>query len=60
MNPDFHFVLSMNVIVCSAGVRDALRTSVYTSPTNLEAEVLLSGMEFAMMVALSSKLFREH
>ena len=29
-------------------------------PTNLEAEVLLSGMEFVMMVALSSKLFREH
>ena len=36
-----------------------LRTSVCTSPIVLEAEVLLSGLEF-VMVALRSKLFKEH
>jgi hypothetical protein len=45
--PDFHFVLAMDVIVC-------------TGPTVLEADVLWSGLEFVMMVALSSKLFKEH
>jgi hypothetical protein len=40
MNPDFHFVLEMDVIVCTAGVRNVLRTSVCTSPAVLEAEVL--------------------
>ena len=34
MNPDFHFVLAMDVIVCTAGVGHVLRTSVCTSPTN--------------------------
>jgi hypothetical protein len=53
MNPDFHFVLVMDVIVCTTGVRNVLRTSVCTSPTVLEAELLWSGMEFVMMVALS-------
>ena len=37
-----------------------LRTSVCTSPIVLVTEVLWSGMEFVMMVALSSKLFKEH
>ena len=60
MNPDFHFVLVMDVVVCTAGVGNVLRTSVCTSPTTLEAEVLGSGVEFVMMVALSSKLFKEH
>jgi hypothetical protein len=50
MNPDFHFVLVMDVIVCTAGVGYVLRTSVCTSPTALEAEVLGSGLEFVMMV----------
>jgi hypothetical protein len=54
MNPDFHFVLVMDVIVCTAGVGNVLRTSVCTSPTALEAEVLGSGLEFVMMVALNS------
>jgi uncharacterized protein YerC len=57
MNPDFHFVLVMDVIVCTAGVDNVLRTSVCTV---LEAEVLWSRLEFVMMVALSSKLFMEH
>jgi hypothetical protein len=60
MNPDFHFVLAMDVIVYTAGVGNILRTSVCTSPTVLEAEVLWCGLEFVMMVALSSKLFMEH
>jgi hypothetical protein len=60
MNPDFHFVLAMDVIVCTAGVRNVLRTSVCTRPPVLESEVLWSGLEFVMMVALSSKLFKEH
>ena len=60
INPYFHFVLVMDVIVCTAGVWNVLRTSVCTSPTALEAEVLGSGLEFVMMVALSSKLFKEH
>ena len=50
----------MGVIVCTAGVGNALRTSMCTSPTVLEAEVLWPGLEFAMMVALSSRLFKEH
>jgi hypothetical protein len=58
MNPDFHFVLA--IIVYTAGVGNALRTSVWTGPTVLEAEVLWFGLEFVMMVALSSKLFKEH
>jgi transposase len=40
INPDFHFVLAMDVIVCTAGVGNVLRTSVCTSPTVLETEVL--------------------
>jgi hypothetical protein len=60
MNPDFHFVLAMDVIVCTAGVGNVLRTSVCTSPTVLGAEVLWSELEFVMMVALSSHLFMEH
>ena len=60
MNPDFHFVLVMDVIVCIAGVGNVLRTSVCTSPIVLEAEMLWSGLEFVMMVALSSELFKEH
>jgi len=60
MNADFHFVLAMDVIVCTAGVGNVLRTSVCTSLVVLEAEVLWSGLEFFMMVALSSKLFKEH
>ena len=60
MNPDFHFVLAMDVIVCTAGVWNVLRTSDCTSPIVLEAEVLWSGLEFVMMFALSSKLFKEY
>ena len=60
MNPDFHFVLAMDVIVCTAGVGNVLRTSVCMSPTVLETEVLWSGQKYVMMVALSSKLFKEH
>ena len=60
MNPDFHFVLAMDVIVCTTGVRNALETSVCTSPTVLEAEMLWSGLEFVVMVTLSSQLFKEH
>ena len=56
MISDFHYVLAMDVIVCFAGVGNVLRTSVCTSPTVFEAEVLWSGQEFVMMVALSSKL----
>jgi len=59
-NPDFHFVLAMDVIVCTAGVGNILRTSVFTRSTVLEAEVLWYGLELDMMVALSSKLFKEH
>jgi hypothetical protein len=51
MNPDVHFVHAMGVIVCTVGVGKDLRTSVCTSSTVLEAEV---------MVALSSKLFKKH
>ena len=40
INPDFHFVLAMDVIVCTAGVRNVLWTSVCTRPPILEAEVL--------------------
>ena len=60
MNPDFHFALAMDVTVCTTWVGNDLRTSVCTSPTVLEAEVLWSGLEFVMMVALGSKLFKEH
>ena len=60
MNPDFHFVLAMDVIVCTASVGNVLRTSVCTSPTVLEAEVLWSDLEVVMMVALSLNLLREH
>ena len=60
MNPDFHFVLAMDVIVCTTGVGNALWTSVCTTPTVLETEVLWSGLEFVMMVELNSKLFKEH
>jgi len=55
MNPDFYFVLAMNVIVCIAAVGNVLRTGVCTSPIVLEAKVLWSGLVFVMMVALSSK-----
>ena len=53
MNPDFHFVLAIDVIVYTAVVANVLRASVCTSPTVLEAEVLWSGLEFVMMVALN-------
>jgi hypothetical protein len=46
------------VIMCTAGMGNVLRTSVCTSPTVLEVEVLLSGLEFVMMVALNSKWTR--
>jgi hypothetical protein len=46
--------------VCSAGVGNVLLTSVCTSPPVLEAEVLWSGLEFIMMVALSSNLFKSN
>jgi hypothetical protein len=58
LNPDFHFALAMDVIVCTAGVGNVLWTSVCTSPIVLKAEVLWSGLESVMMVALSSKLFK--
>ena len=58
--PDFHFLLAMDITVCNVGVGNVLWTSVCTSPTVLEADVLLYGLEFVMMVALSSKLFKEH
>jgi hypothetical protein len=38
--------------VCTTGVGNVLRTSVCTSPTVLEAEVLWSGLEFVMMVKI--------
>jgi hypothetical protein len=38
MNPDFHFVLAMDDIVCTAGVENVLRTSVCTRPPVLESE----------------------
>ena len=60
MNIEFHFVLAMDVIVSPAGVENDLRTSVFTSPAVSEEEVLWSGLEFAMMVALNSKLLKEH
>jgi hypothetical protein len=60
MNLDFHFVLAMDVIVYTAGVGNILRTNVCTSPIFLEADVLWSGMEFVMMVARTSQLFKEH
>ena len=60
INSDFHFVLTMDVIVCTTDVGNFLRISVCTSPTVLEADVLCYGLEFFMMVALSSKLFKEH
>jgi hypothetical protein len=40
MNSDFRFVLAMDVIGCTAGLGNVLLTSVCTSPTALEAEVL--------------------
>ena len=60
MNPDFHFVLPMDVIVCTASAGNVLPTSLCTSPTVLEVEVLWSGLEFVMMVALGSNLFKEY
>jgi hypothetical protein len=39
----------MDVIVCTAGVGNALRTSVCTSPTVLEAEVLWSGLDVILV-----------
>jgi hypothetical protein len=60
MNSDFHFGLAMDVIVCTAAMGNVLRTSVCRSLDVLEAEVLWSGLEFVMMVALNSKLFTEH
>ena len=57
MNPDFHFVLALEVILCTAGVVGIV---LRTSPTVSEPEVLWSGMKFVMMVALSSKLFKQH
>jgi hypothetical protein len=60
MNLDSQFVLAMDVIVCTAGVGNVLRTSVCTNPTVLETVMLWSGLEFVMMVALSSKLFKEY
>ena len=60
MNPDLHFVVAMDVFVCTAGMGNVLRTRVCTSPTILQAEVLWSGLEFGMMVAFSSKFFKEH
>ena len=58
MNPDFHIDLAMDVIVCTAGVGNIVRTSVCRNPTDLEAEVLWSGLEFVMMITLSSILFK--
>ena len=45
MNPYFHILLAMEVIVCTAGAGKALRTSarVCTSPIVFEAEVLWYG-----------------
>ena len=60
MDPDVNFVLAMDVIMCTAGVENVLRTHLCTSPTGLGAELLWSGLEFVMMVALSSKVFKEH
>ena len=52
MNSDFHFALAMNFIVCTVAVGNVIRVRSFWV-----AEVLWSGLEFAMMVALSSKLF---
>jgi hypothetical protein len=60
INPDFHLLLAMDVIVCTAGMENVLRTIVCVNPTVLEPEVLWSVLEFVMMVAFSSKLFKEH
>ena len=60
MNPHFHFVSAMEVIVCTADVGIVLWTSKCMSPTVVEPEVLRSVLEFVMMIALSSKLFMEH
>ena len=60
INPDFHVVLAMDVIVFTAGMGNFFWTSVCTSPTILEAELLWSGLEIFMMVALSSKMFKEY
>jgi hypothetical protein len=58
MKSDFQFVLAMDVIV----VPQEWGTfyGPVCVPTVLETEVLWSGLEFVMMVALSSKLFNEH
>jgi hypothetical protein len=53
-------MLTAQLMTCTRGVGNILRTSVCTSQTVLEVEVLWSGLEFVMMVALSSKLFKEH
>jgi hypothetical protein len=49
-----NFVLAMDVIVWAADMGSVLRTSVCTSPTVLEAEVLWSGLEFVQ------HLLKEH
>ena len=60
LNPDFHFVLAMDLIVCTQSWETFYGPSVCMSPTVLEAEVLFSGLEVVMMVAPSSKLFKVH
>jgi hypothetical protein len=50
------YFLAMDIIVCTAGVGNVLRTSVCISSTVLEAEVLWSGLEFVMMVAQKNVL----
>ena len=48
MNPDFHFVLAMDVIMCTTGVGNVLRTSVCMSTTVSEVDMLWSGLEFVI------------
>jgi hypothetical protein len=51
INPDFHFALAMDVIMWTADMGNILQTSVCTSPTILEVEVLWSGLEFVWRFA---------
>ena len=44
MNNDFHFVLAMDVIVCTAGVGDRFTDQCVYESDRLEVEVLWSGI----------------
>ena len=46
MNPDFRFALAMDIIVCTSGVGNVLRTTVCTSPPVFggESVMVLAGI----------------